>query len=79
MPALATAPATCQRAKKQWNPIGGDLRVAPAASRVVEVIFEIITEPPLRPFFKLLTNFLKKLKISKNESCSIFQTLQLCF
>ena len=43
------------------------------------LIFEIITELPLRPFFKLLTNFLKKLKISKNESCSIFQTLQLCF
>ena len=43
------------------------------------LIFEIITELPLRPFFKLLTNFLKKLKISKNESCLIFQTLQLCF
>ena len=43
------------------------------------LIFEIFTELPLRPFFKLLTNFLKKLKISKNESCSIFQTLQLCF
>ena len=78
-PTLATAPAACQRAKKRQNPIGGDLRVAPAASREVEVIFEIITELSLGLFFKLLTNFLKKLKISKNESCSIFQTLQLCF
>ena len=41
--------------------------------------FDIFTELPLRQFCKLLTNFLKKLKISKNESCSIFQTLQLCF
>ena len=38
-PALATAPVACQRAKKRQNPIGGDLRVAPAASREVEVDF----------------------------------------
>ena len=41
--------------------------------------FEIITELPLLPLFKLLPNFLKKLKISKNESCSTFQVLQLWF
>ena len=40
--------------------------------------FELFTELPLRLFCKLLTNFLQKLKISKNESCSTFQTLQLC-
>ena len=39
------------------------------------LIFEVFTELPLRLFYKLLTNFLKKLKISKNESCSTFQTL----
>ena len=38
-PALTTAPAACQRAKKRRNPIGGDLRVALAASREVEVDF----------------------------------------
>ena len=66
---------------KAVNLIGGDPppRVAPAASSEVEMIFEIITELPLHSFLKLLRNFLKKLKISKNESYSIFQTLQLCF
>ena len=43
------------------------------------LFFELFTKLPLSLFFKLLSNFLKKLKISKNESCSIFQTLQLCF
>ena len=38
-PELATAPAACERAKKRRNPIGGDLRVAPAASREVDVDF----------------------------------------
>ena len=80
----ATAPATCQGARKRRNPIGGDIRVAPAASREVALgcfffNFDVFTELPLRQFYKLLTNFLKKLKISKNDSCSIFQTLQLCF
>ena len=54
----------------------------PAVGRwrpVVNFIFEIFTELPLSSFYKLLPNFLKKLKISKNESCSTFQTLQLCF
>ena len=46
---------------------------------VVIWIFEIITDLPLSSFYKLLPIFLKKLKISKNESCSTFQTLQLCF
>ena len=41
-------------------------------------IFELFTELPLSSFCKLLTNFLKRLKISKNESCSSFQALQLC-
>jgi len=45
--------------------------VAPAASNW---IFELFIELPLSPFYKLLTIFLKKLKISKNESCSTFQT-----
>ena len=39
MLALATALAAYQRAKKRRNPIGGDLRVVPAASREVEVDF----------------------------------------
>ena len=43
------------------------------------LIFEIITDLPLSPFCKLLKIFLKKLKISKNESYSAFETLQLCF
>jgi hypothetical protein len=34
--------------------------------------FEIFTEMPLAKFYKLLSNFLKKLKICKNKSCSIF-------
>ena len=79
----ATAPAASQCARKRRNLIGGDIRVAPAASREVALgcffNFDVFTELPLRQFCKLLTNFLKKLKISKNESCTIFQTLQLCF
>ena len=55
--------------------LGGEQEVAPCSN----LIFEIITELPLRSFYKLLTNFLKKLKMSKKESCSTFQTLQLCF
>jgi hypothetical protein len=39
--------------------------------------FELFTEMPLAKFYKLLSNFLKKLKICKNKSCSIFQVLQL--
>ena len=35
----------------------------------VNEIFEIFIELPLHLFCKLLTIFLKKLKISKNESC----------
>ena len=70
---------TCLRVGKRRNLISGDPGVSPAARSEVEMIFEIIIELPLLPFFKLLPNFLKKLKISKNESCSIFQTLQLCF
>jgi len=46
---------------------------------VAILIFEIFTKLPLSLFCKLLTNFLKKLKIFKNESCSTFQALQLCF
>ena len=82
-PELATAPAACHRTRKRRKTLGGDIRVAPAASREVAfdwiLIFALFTELPLRLICKLLTNFLKKLKISKNESCSIFQTLQLCF
>ena len=80
---LATELAACQRARKRRKTIGGDSCVALAASREVALgwilIFEVFTELPLCLFCKLLTNFLKKLKISKNESCSTFQTLQLCF
>ena len=57
---------------KQLHGDGGKQEVA-------ILIFEIFTELPLSLFYKLLTIFLKKLKISKNESCSTFQTLQLCF
>ena len=38
-PELATALAACQCAKKRQNPIGDDLRVAPAASTEVDVDF----------------------------------------
>ena len=80
---LTTELATCHRARKRRKLIGGGSCVAPAASREVALglvlIFEVFTELPLRLFCKLLTNFLEKLKISKNESCSTFQTLQLCF
>ena len=82
-PELATAPAVCHRVRKQRKTLGGDIRVASATSREVAfgwiLIFALFTDLPLRLICKLLTNFLKKLKISKNESCSIFQTLQLCF
>ena len=73
----------CQREAK-----GGRRRAwktgerTPAVGRwrpVTNSIFKVFIDLPLRLFFKLLTNFLKKLKISKNESCSTFQTLQLCF
>ena len=80
---LAMEPAACHRVRKRRKPIGGGSCVAPAASREVALgfvlIFELFTELPLRLFCKLLTIFLKMLKISKNESCSTFQTLQLCF
>ena len=80
---LGTKLAACQRARKRRKTIGGDSCVAPAASREVALgfvlIFELFTEFPLHLFCKLLTIFLKKLKISKNKSCSTFQTLQLCF
>ena len=80
---LGTKLAACQRARKRRKTIGGDSCVAPAASREVALgwilIFALFTELPLRLIYKLLTNILKKLKISKNESCSTFQTLQLCF
>ena len=80
---LATEPAACHHTRKRRKTIGGGSCVAPATSREVALglvlIFEVFTELPLRLFYKLLTNFLKKLKISKNESCSTFQTLQLCF
>ena len=80
---LATELAACQHARKRRKMIGGGSCVAPAASREVALgwilIFALFTELPLRLIYKLLTNILKKLKISKNESCSTFQTLQLCF
>jgi hypothetical protein len=39
--------------------------------------FEKFTEIPLAKIYKLLSNFLKKLKICENKSCSIFKVLQL--
>ena len=41
-------------------------------------LFTRITELPSVLKFKLLRNFLKKLKISKNKSCSKTKVLQLC-
>ena len=74
---LATEPAACHRTRKRRKTIGGGSCVAPAASREVALgwvlIFEVFTELPLRLFCKLLTIFLKKLKISKNESCLLFK------
>ena len=65
--------------EKAAKKVGGEqLRVAGGKQAMSILIFEIFIELPLSPFFKLLSNFLKKLKISKNESCSTFQTLQLC-
>ena len=66
--------------EKAAKKVGGkQLRGAGGKQAVAILIFEIFTELPLSLFCKLLTNFLKKLKISKNESCSTFQALQLCF
>ena len=63
---------------KATKKVGGmQLRGVGGKQAVAILIFEIFTELPLSLFCKLLSNFLKKLKISKNESCSIFQTLQL--
>ena len=55
-----------------------DRRKDAGGGAVVVLLFRIITELPLSSFCKLLSNFIKKMKISKNESCSTFQTLQLC-
>ena len=66
--------------EKAAKKVGGkQLRGAGDKLTVAISIFEIFIELPLSLFCKLLTNFLKKLKISKNESCSTFQALQLCF
>ena len=66
--------------EKAAKKVGGkQLRGASGKQAVAILIFEIFTELPLSLFCKLLTIFLKKLEISKNESCSTFQTLQLCF
>ena len=65
---------------KAAKKVGGEQRRVAGGKQAMSIlIFELFIELPLSPFFKLLSNFLKKLKISKNESCSIFQTLQLCF
>jgi hypothetical protein len=53
--------------------IGGKQEVAPGS----QVNFQIFTKMPLNLNAKLLSKFQKKLKISKNKSCSNFQTLQL--
>jgi len=63
--AVADTPGRPEKGRRRWG--GGRL------------LFREITELSLSSFCKLLPNFLKKLKISKNESCSTFQTLQLCF
>ena len=69
-PKVATgAPGRPEKGRRRW---GGD-------ALLPTWFFEIFTELPLCLFCKLLTIFLKKLKISKNESCSTFQTLQLFF
>ena len=63
--------------EKAAKKIGGDSCVAPAASREVALglvlIFEVFTELPLRLFCKLLTIFLKKLKISKMKVAQLFK------
>ena len=66
----------CEEAAKTvgGKQLSGEQEVAPCSI----LIFEIFTELPLSSFYKLLPNFLKKLKISKNKSCSTFQVLQLC-
>jgi hypothetical protein len=56
-----------------------DRRRQAGGGELFRLNFKLITELPLSSFYKLLSNFLKKLKISKNKSCSTFQTLQLCF
>ena len=63
--AVADAPGRSEKGRRRWG--GGRL------------LFREIIELPPSSFCKLLSNFLKKLKISKNQSCSTFQTLQLCF
>ena len=66
--------------EKAAKKVGGkQLRGTGDKLTVAFFIFEIFIELPLSFFCKLLSIFLKKLKISKNESCSTFQTLQLCF
>ena len=64
---------------KAAKKVGGEQRRVAGGKQTMSImIFELFTELPLSPFFfKLLSNFLKKLKISKNESYSICQTLQL--
>ena len=65
--------------EKAAKKVGGkQLRGAGDKLTVAISIFEIFIELPLSLFCKLLTNFLKNLEISKNESCSTFQALQLC-
>ena len=61
--AVADAPGRPEKGRRRWG--GG------------RALFTRITELPSVLKFKLLPNFLKKLKISKNKSCSTFQVLQL--
>jgi hypothetical protein len=44
---------------------------------LLQMDFQIFTKMPLHLNSKLLSNFLKKLKICKNKSCSTFQVLQI--
>ena len=62
--AVAGAPGRPEKGRQRWG--GG------------RALFTRITELPSILKFKLLPKFLKKLKISKNKSCSTFQVLQLC-
>jgi hypothetical protein len=50
---------------------------AGGSAMLLEADFMVFTKLPLTQFYKLLSNFLQKLKICKNKTCSIFKVVQL--
>ena len=61
-PELATTPAACHRVRKRRKPLGGDIRVAPAASREVDFDFLNIYRTATESIFQINLKFSKEVK-----------------